>query len=108
MVGPSVPWAAIAFAFTLIPLTLIMYGLTFAHTPLAVLNVERVILERGACFGRCPVYRLTFETSGWAQYDGSMAVRYPGQYRAALARFDFERILTCSLNAAFLIHVSRG
>jgi hypothetical protein len=39
-----------------------------------------VFLERGACFGRCPVYSLTVYRSGYAIYHGKQNVKHNGTF----------------------------
>ena len=43
-----------------------------------VQRVSRVGLERGACFGKCPVYRLTIDDNGTVQFDGQANVAHAG------------------------------
>jgi hypothetical protein len=48
-----------------------------------------VTLERTACFGRCPVYRITASSSGVVNYQGTAHVRHLG---AATGQIPAERI----------------
>jgi hypothetical protein len=47
---------------------------------LAAAGVDRVVLDRGPCYGRCPAYRLTIRADGRASYVGERFVRLRGTY----------------------------
>ena len=47
--------------------------------------IDEVTLSRGACFGRCPIYRATFHKDGGIDYIGERNVKLSGAHRARIA-----------------------
>ena len=47
---------------------------------------EAISLERTACFGRCPVYRITVTPAGAVTYEGRANVRYIGNATAKISQ----------------------
>ncbi len=95
-VGPSISWAAIVAALIIMVVAVIGYGLTLSADPvashLAAANVQKITLERGACFGSCPGYTLTLTADGTLTYRGEAHTQRRGLYRAHMGRRDFLRL----------------
>lgn len=53
----------------------------------------RITLSRSACFGFCPVYRVTITDDGEVTYVGERFVNVTGERRATIPRADVERLL---------------
>lgn len=49
-------------------------------------------LERGACFGRCPVYTIRIYESGYTTYEGKNFVDYMGHYSTRISDVDLANI----------------
>lgn len=43
-----------------------------------------VMISRGACYGRCPIYSVKIMPDGLIQYYGKRFVKYPGMYEKQL------------------------
>jgi len=54
--------------------------------------VDSIVLERSACFGRCPVYRAVLYRDGLAVYHGKAHVQRSGIWRGIVPQRDFERL----------------
>ena len=52
-----------------------------------------VALERGPCFGACPVYRVTIAPSGAVRFEGRRFVRDSGTVTGAIARAAVDSLL---------------
>src|SRR5215468_9406299 len=60
-------------------------------------DISEITLERGACFGECPVYRVTFRQNRPATYIGDAYVPLIGTYEAAsdsCSECDFAKLVT--------------
>lgn len=53
----------------------------------------RITLSRSACFGFCPVYRVTITGDGEVTYVGERFVNVAGERRATIPRADVERLV---------------
>jgi hypothetical protein len=56
------------------------------------LPYDSLTLWRDACFGTCPVYRITFRRTGQAHYIGEEHVSMLGSYSGDLSPFDYARL----------------
>ena len=54
--------------------------------------ITKVALERTACFGTCPVYKLTVHRSGAVEFEGNDHVRAKGLRHDRITAADFARI----------------
>jgi len=52
-----------------------------------------ITLERGPCFGTCPVYRVSVDGTGRVRYDGVAHVVVVGQDSTTIAGSDVERLV---------------
>jgi acetamidase/formamidase len=52
-----------------------------------------VTLERTACFGACPMYKVTIAADGAVTFDGRRFVKTAGQARAQISSQDFRRLV---------------
>jgi hypothetical protein len=52
-----------------------------------------VMLERGPCFGRCPVYTVGMDASGLVQFKGGRDVKQPGEHRQQRDPAEFAALL---------------
>jgi hypothetical protein len=66
-----------------------------AHTPnrSSVAIGEAISLERTACYGRCPVYRITVTPAGAVTYEGRANVRRIGSATAEISPDSVARLL---------------
>ena len=55
-------------------------------------GIAGVILERTACFGSCPDYRVTLRGDGRASYHGGRFATRQGEFQAMLPPAEFTRI----------------
>lgn len=51
-------------------------------------QITEVSLERGACFGPCPIYKITIKRDGTAIYEGKRFVERLGMYRGTVYAFN--------------------
>ena len=61
----------------------------FAEPP-----ITRIVLERTACYGTCPVYKLTVHRSGQVVFAGEEYVHARGIHHGRISAADFARITT--------------
>lgn len=75
-------------------------------------NIEQIAMERTACFGTCPTYRIEVNKDGTARFIGRANVDYIGiytkEYAAGAAQNLFDdfadhRVDTCSAEYPYLI-----
>ncbi|HSM18509.1 MAG TPA: DUF6438 domain-containing protein [Gemmatimonadales bacterium] len=52
-----------------------------------------ITLERGPCFGTCPVYRLTVDGAGQVRYEGRAHVSVVGRDSAVISQSEVRRLL---------------
>ena len=90
--GPAVA-AAILSACSLLPLT--------PTAPGPVPADFQVALERGACFGTCPVYKLTLLADGTVAFEGIMFVDVEGNQTAKLTSEDVRGLVNAVVDADF-------
>jgi hypothetical protein len=62
------------------------------QTPASLEDVL-ITLERGSCFGTCPVYRLTVDGAGKVGYEGKAHVAVVGPASAAIPQSEVRRLL---------------
>lgn len=55
--------------------------------------ITEISLERTACFGACPIDKVTLHADGTATYHGERFVEQLGQYKGAFYSHDFERLV---------------
>src|SRR6476469_10321975 len=55
--------------------------------------ITKIVLERTTCFGVCPVYTLTVQSSGRVEFVGAKHVWETGQHRGKISRADFARLV---------------
>ena len=55
--------------------------------------ITQVTLERTACFGTCPDYKLTVYRSGQVEFDGKYYVRAKGRRTGRISEKDFEKLV---------------
>lgn len=53
-------------------------------------QITEVTLERTACFGPCPIYKVTLRRDGTATYEGQQFVERKGTYNGTI--YGFERL----------------
>lgn len=57
------------------------------------LSAARIVLERGHCFGRCPVYRVELRGDGRALYEGGYFVDVVGEREGRIDPREFETLV---------------
>ena len=55
--------------------------------------ITKIVLERTTCFGVCPVYTLTVQSSGRVEFVGTKHVWETGPHRGKISRADFARLV---------------
>jgi Domain of unknown function (DUF6438) len=65
-------------------------------------QITSISLERGACFGSCPIYKVTLRSDGTATYDGERFVDRIGEYQAQIDLNDYSRLAGFVERAGFL------
>ena len=60
---------------------------------LSVVRVPVITLERTACFGSCPVYKLTIFDDGTVMFDGKEFVKRPGSHTSRISKSDVESLI---------------
>lgn len=78
------------------PMFLLM-GTFASHASLTLTKIDadpitEISLERTACYGTCPIDKVTLHADGTATYQGERFVEQLGQYKGTFARHDFERL----------------
>lgn len=87
--------------------TIAIYPLERWHAPRVEfpatydLETARVVLERGGCLGRCPVYRIELRGDGTSQYDGTAFVEVTGRRDGAIDPDEFATLLDSFREADF-------
>lgn len=61
-----------------------------------------ISLERSACFGRCPAYKLRITADGAVTFDGETNVARPGHHRARISRVAVRRLRQMVVDARFM------
>jgi hypothetical protein len=54
--------------------------------------IDTITLERTACFGTCPVYKLIVRRNGTVSYDGKQFVKVSGQRSRRISRARFQQL----------------
>ena len=69
-------------------------GFFWATTALsAEPSITTIVLERTACFGTCPVYKLTVHRSGKIEFEGRDHIREKGMRTGRISAEDFARLV---------------
>lgn len=56
-------------------------------------TITKISLERTACFGTCPVYKLSVYRSGRVEFDGKEHVQEKGRRSGRISAADFARLV---------------
>jgi Domain of unknown function (DUF6438) len=67
----------------------------------ADLSTLRVTLERGQCFGSCPIYKVEIRGDGSVLFKGEGFVAISGHHRATISRATIERLVDAFREARF-------
>jgi uncharacterized protein DUF6438 len=73
----------------------------------SVASAPVITLERAACFGSCPVYRIQVYPSGEVQYDGRAHVRKMGSATGQVKREQVAQLLSEMERAGYLTFAER-
>ena len=65
-------------------------------------DLTRISLERGPCYGTCPIFQVTFQRDGAARYQGEGFVPRIGAYEGRIRQATFDRLATVILDSGFL------
>jgi acetamidase/formamidase len=57
-------------------------------------NADQITLERGACFGTCPVYKLTIKSDGSVTFDGKRFTKTTGIATGKINQADFRALVS--------------
>ena len=55
---------------------------------------DQITLERGACFGTCPVYQLTIKSDGTVAFDGKRFTKTTGNATGKISQNDFRALVS--------------
>lgn len=69
--------------------------------PASATEVNRIELERTACFGTCPEYTVTFDRDGAGRYHGQRFVQDLGDYLGRIDTVAFRRLAERLLTSGF-------
>jgi hypothetical protein len=74
-----------------------------AGTPAAtsIPSDTQIYLERGPCFGACPVYTITIDNDGKVVYQGKEFVETIGEAKSTISEADLARLLNAFEGAKF-------
>jgi len=61
-------------------------------------NDDQITLERGACFGTCPVYQLTIKSDGSVTFDGKRFTKTTGIATGKISQSDFRALVSEFVN----------
>jgi hypothetical protein len=64
-------------------------------------SIASVTLQRGPCFGRCPVYEVTLAADGAATWNGERFVDRIGSYRGQVDLNDYDKLTRFICRAGF-------
>ncbi len=56
-------------------------------------DVDSITLERGACFGACPIYKVTVTSDGTVNFEGRQYTRTKGAAKGHISVQDFRRLV---------------
>jgi hypothetical protein len=71
----------------------LLVSLTGCATRLAPVEAETLTISRGACFGFCPVYRISATSSGIVEFTGVRHTAYLGNKQVQIGRDVVARLL---------------
>ncbi len=79
-----------------LPILILLTTLAFCKTGQKSLadNTPFVELKTGACFGYCPVFRLTVRNNGWVDYEGLLFAERQGSDSFQLTKAELGRLRT--------------
>jgi len=60
-----------------------------------------IFLQRGPCFGGCPVYSVTIQADGTVIYQGTRFVEQTGEVRSSISQADLQRLVEAFDEARF-------
>ena len=55
-------------------------------------EITEISLEKGACYGKCPVYKVIFKSDGAASYFGEKNVERIGEFKGSIDKFYFYKL----------------
>ena len=56
-------------------------------------EIEKIVLERGMCYGTCPVYKITIYEDGRVEWDGKHYVQEAGMREWSISSENFNEIV---------------
>ena len=80
------------------------FGIRMQPNPAAqaALPFQSITLRRSACFGTCPVYRVTLNADGTAVYEGVAHVSRMGKFIGHVPFYDFAQLALLAERAGFM------
>jgi acetamidase/formamidase len=57
-------------------------------------NGDQITLDRGACFGTCPIYQLTIKSDGSVTFDGKRFTKTTGSATGKISQADFRALVS--------------
>jgi hypothetical protein len=64
-------------------------------------DITSITLDRGACFGTCPVYEVTLNSDGSATYSGGPFAPRQGDYTGKGSQWEFDNLAAFVVRAGF-------
>jgi hypothetical protein len=83
---------ALALVLLLAAAGFLQRGIPAANASSSVTQITELTLERGPCFGTCPIYRIVLRSDGTASYIGWNYVGRIGVYTGTFAPEEFTRL----------------
>lgn len=84
---------AVALVLLLAAAGFLQRGIPVANASISATEVTELTLERGPCFGTCPIYRIVLRSDGTATYVGWNYVERIGVYSGTFAPEEFSRLV---------------
>lgn len=83
---------AVLIALSVIITSVILFRYLTRHTDIPVDVDFSITLERTACFGTCPIYKVTVEADGTVTYMGERFVVVEGEQRSKISQSQVRRL----------------
>jgi hypothetical protein len=84
---------AFALLLLLAPAGFLQQGMPTAVAYTSPIEITEISLERGPCFGNCPIYRIVLRSDGTATFIGWNYVERIGVYSGTVDREEFTRLV---------------
>jgi hypothetical protein len=72
---------------------LLLLALTVNAQDKTLTKKDSITLERGACFGTCPIYKVSIASDGTVMFEGFNYTKTKGKATARIKRQDFQKLV---------------